>query len=125
MTATCSSFRLLCIVRYGRHSLALAGCAHQQAENPALSEYPSIQGQIESFYNANATEDDWTCNEVQMENIDKSQVASQSAQQVRVAATYYFTSFDESAGRGGNSAKASTPASSPSTRAQAASSRWC
>jgi hypothetical protein len=29
---------------------ALAGCAHQQAENPALSQYPGIQAQIESFY---------------------------------------------------------------------------
>jgi hypothetical protein len=82
--------------------LALAGCAHQQAENPALSEFPTIQGQIESFYNDNATEDDWTCTEVEMNNIDKSQVVTQSAQQVRVAVTYYFTSFDESPGRGGN-----------------------
>jgi hypothetical protein len=81
---------------------ALAGCAHQQAENPALSEYPGIQGQIESFYNDNATEDDWTCNEVEMNNIDKSQVVSQSATQVRVAVTYFFTSFDESPGRGGD-----------------------
>jgi hypothetical protein len=81
---------------------ALAGCAHQQAENPALSEYPGIQSQIEGFYNANATEDDWTCNEVEMQNIDKSQVVSQSPTQVRVAATYYFTSFDESPGQGGD-----------------------
>ena len=80
---------------------ALAGCAHQRAENPALSEYPGIQAQIENFYDANATEDDWVCNEVQMDNIDKSQVASQSAQQVRVAVTYYFSSFDESPGQGG------------------------
>jgi hypothetical protein len=81
---------------------ALAGCAHQQAENPALSQYPGIQAQIESFYNNNATEDDWTCNEVEMQNIDKSQVVSQSPTQVRVAATYYFTSFDESPGQGGD-----------------------
>ena len=68
-----------CVLLGSAALLALAGCAHQQAENPALSEYPSIQGQIESFYNANATEDDWTCTEVQMDNIDKSQVVSQSA----------------------------------------------
>ena len=81
---------------------ALAGCAHQQAENPALGQFPGIQGQIEGFYNDNATEDDWTCNEVEMDNIDKSQVVSQSAQQVRVAVTYNFSSFDESPGQGGN-----------------------
>jgi hypothetical protein len=81
---------------------ALAGCAHQRAQDPALSEYPGIQAQIESFYNNNATEDDWTCNEVEMNNIDKSQVVSQSAQQVRVAVTYNFSSFDESPGQGGN-----------------------
>jgi hypothetical protein len=80
---------------------ALAGCAHQQAENPALSQFPGIQGQIESFYNDNATEDDWTCNEVQMDNIDKSQVVSQSPTQVRVAVTYFFSSFDESSSQGG------------------------
>jgi hypothetical protein len=81
---------------------ALGGCAHQAAENPALSEYPGIQGQIESFYNNSATEDDWTCDEVQMDNIDASKVASQSPTQVRVAVTYYFSSFDESPGSGGN-----------------------
>ena len=81
---------------------ALAGCAHQQAENPALSQYPGIQAQIESFYNSNATEDDWTCDEIEMRNIDKSQVVSQSATQVRVAATYFFNSFDESPGQGGD-----------------------
>jgi hypothetical protein len=81
---------------------ALAGCAHQRAENPALAQYPGIEGQIESFYNDNATEEDWVCNEVEMQNIDRSQVVSQSAQQVRIAVAYYFTSFDESPGRGGD-----------------------
>jgi hypothetical protein len=79
----------------------LAGCAHSQAENPALEQYPGIQAQIESFYNDNATEDDWTCDEVEMKTIDKSQVTSQSATQVRVAVTYFFGSFDEGVGQGG------------------------
>ena len=78
----------------------LAGCAHQRAENPALAEFPGIQGQIESFYNANATEEDWTCNEVEMDNIDRSQVVSQTASQVRVAVTYFFTEFDQGPGSG-------------------------
>lgn len=80
---------------------ALAGCAEYQAENPALAAYPSIQAQIQSFYDANATEDDWTCNEVQLDTIDKSKVARQTADQVVIAVTYYFNSFDEGARRGG------------------------
>ena len=41
--------------------VTLAGCAEYKAENPALTEYPGIQSQIENFYDANATEDDWFC----------------------------------------------------------------
>ena len=44
----------------------LAGCAEYKAENPALTEYPGIQSQIENFYDANATEDDWVCDSPQM-----------------------------------------------------------
>ena len=54
--------------------VALAGCAEYKAENPALTEYPGIQSQIENFYDANATEDDWVCDSPQMNTIDKSQV---------------------------------------------------
>ena len=70
--------------------VALAGCAEYKAENPALTEYPGIQSQIENFYDANATEDDWACDSPQMNNIDKSQVVSQSATQVRVAVDLLF-----------------------------------
>jgi hypothetical protein len=79
----------------------LAGCAASKMENPALGEYPGIQAQIQSLYDDNATEDDWTCNEVQLDTIDKSKVASQTATQLVIAVTYYFTSFDESMRRGG------------------------
>lgn len=79
----------------------LAGCAAYKAENPALTEYPGIQAQIQSFYDDNATEDDWTCNEVQLDTIDKSKVARQTSSQVVIAVTYYFTSFDESMRQGG------------------------
>ena len=41
--------------------VALAGCAEYRAENPALTQYPGIKSQIENFYDANATENDWTC----------------------------------------------------------------
>ena len=79
----------------------LAGCAAYKAENPALTEFPGIQAQIQSFYDDNATEDDWTCNEVQLDTIDKSKVARQTTTQVVIAVTYYFTSFDESMRQGG------------------------
>lgn len=79
----------------------LAGCAAYKAENPALTAYPAIQAQIQGFYDANATEDDWTCDEVQLDTIDKSKVARQTATQTVIAVTYYFTSFDESMRRGG------------------------
>jgi hypothetical protein len=81
---------------------ALAGCAHQRAENPALGQFPGIQAQIQSFYDDNATEDDWTCDEVELDSIDKSKVASQSSAQVVIAVTYYFSSFDEGPGSGGD-----------------------
>jgi hypothetical protein len=79
----------------------LAGCAAYQAENPALTEFPGIQTQIQSFYDDNATEDDWTCNEVQLDTIDKSKVARQTATQVVIAVTYFFTSFDVNMRQGG------------------------
>ncbi|MGE3292741.1 MAG: hypothetical protein AB7I59_07160 [Geminicoccaceae bacterium] len=79
----------------------LAGCTAYQTENPALTEYPGIEAQIQSFYDDNATEDDWTCDAVQLDTIDKSKLARQTATQAVIAVTYYFTSFDESMSRGG------------------------
>ena len=80
--------------------VALAGCAEYKAENPALTEYPGIQSQIENFYDANATEDDWACDSPQMHSIDRSQVVSQSASQVRMAVAYYFRSTALQEGQG-------------------------
>ena len=62
---------------------ALAGCAEYKAENKALVEFPGIQNQIENYYDANATEDDWVCDSPQLDGIDKSRVVSQSATQVQ------------------------------------------
>src|SRR4051812_36670020 len=73
-------------------TMLAAGCAAEKAENKPLAEFPGIQGQIENFYNANATEEDWTCNSPEIESIDKSQVVGQSSTQVRIAVTYYFQS---------------------------------
>ena len=67
-----------------------------------LTEFPGIQSQIENFYDANVTEDDWICDSPQMNTIAKSQVVTQSATQVRLAVTYYFQSGDLSPMRGGN-----------------------
>ena len=60
------------------------------------------QSQIEVLYNANATEDDWVCNSLQINTIDKSQMVSQSTTQVRIAVTYYFQSSVLSPRQGGN-----------------------
>ena len=80
--------------------VALAGCAEYKAENPALTEYPGIQSQIENFYDANATEDDWACDSPQMNRHRQVQVVSQSATQVRMAVTYYFQSSGAAGGAG-------------------------
>jgi hypothetical protein len=81
---------------------ACTGCAEYRAENPALTQYPGIQSQIENFYDANATEGDWTCDSPQLNTIDKSQVVGQSPTQVRIAVTYYFQSSVLSPRQGGN-----------------------
>ena len=72
-----------------------------QGENQPLTEFPGIQAQIKNFYDDNATEDDWFCDEVEMDTVDASKVVNQSPTQVKLAVTYYFSSFDESPGRGG------------------------
>src|SRR3954471_20833593 len=103
---------------------ALAGCADYKAENPALAAYPGIKDQIQQFYDNSATEDDWACDEVELDTIDKSRVISQNTSQVKIAVTYYFTSFDQMPSAAATNARASTRASSPSTRVPAASSAW-
>jgi hypothetical protein len=83
-------------------TVGVGACAEYRRENAPLSEFAGIQPQIQGFYDDNATEEDWTCDEVQMDTIDESQVVGQTASQVRLAVHYYFSSFDESPGRGGN-----------------------
>lgn len=83
-------------------ALGIASCAEYKAENQPLTEFPGIQAQMKNFYDDNATEDDWFCNEVQMNTVDASKIVSESPTQVKMAVTYYFSSFDESPGRGGN-----------------------
>ena len=80
--------------------VTLAGCAEYKAENPALTEYPGIQSQIENFYYANAIEDDWACDSPQMQAIDRSEVVGQAASQVRMAIAYYFRSTALQEGQG-------------------------
>lgn len=81
--------------------LSVSGCATYKNDNKPLSEFPGIKSQIMNFYDNNATEDDWYCDAVQMQTIDDSKVTNQSPTQVKMAVTYYFTSLDEDAGRGG------------------------
>lgn len=81
---------------------ALAGCAAQQAQNGAIEQYPSMKQQIENLYNANATEEDWFCPEVDIASINKSQVVSETPTQVKVAVTYNFEPSDQGPGGLGN-----------------------
>jgi hypothetical protein len=84
-------------------ALGLAACAAEyREENVPLYRFSGVQQQIKGYYDDNATEEDWTCNEVQMDNIDESSVVGETAAQVKLAVHYYFSSFDESPGRGGN-----------------------
>ena len=82
--------------------LSVGGCATYRKDNQPLQEYPGIQSQIETYYDANATEDDWVCDSVEMETIDDSKVVNQSPTQVKMAVTYYFKAFAAEPGRGGD-----------------------
>ena len=81
---------------------ALTSCAYYKGENQPLHQYSGVEHQIESYYDDNATEDDWSCPEVDMNSIDKTKVVQESATQVRMAVTYYFVSDDLSPGQGGD-----------------------
>ncbi len=72
----------------------LAGCTGTGAGNSGLASFPGVQAQIESFYDAHATEDDWNCEAPQMDTIDRVKEVGSSAAQVTLAVNYYFQSSD-------------------------------
>ena len=74
--------------------LVLGACAAEQANNAVLSQYPGIQQQIITYYDDNATEDDWTCTEVEMLAIARIQVARQDADTISFAVNYDFQPED-------------------------------
>ena len=73
---------------------ALGACAHAGGGSGALAAYPGAAGQIEQFYDANATERDWYCNDVQLDNVDQAKLVSQNEQQLVLAVTYFFSPVD-------------------------------
>jgi hypothetical protein len=81
---------------------ALTSCSHYRSENQPLYQYSGVEQQIENYYNSNATEKDWECDQVQMGSIDKTKIVNQTSTQVRMAVTYYFNSFDLSPRQGGD-----------------------
>ena len=83
-------------------ALSLAACAAYRDENAPLYRFAGVQQQIEGYYDDNATEEDWTCDEVQMDGIDESRVVGETAAQVKLAVHYHFSSFDESPAEGGD-----------------------
>jgi hypothetical protein len=84
-------------------AIGLAACAAEyREENAPLSRFAGVQQQIESYYGLNATEENWICDEVQMDGIDESRVVGETATQVKLAVRYHFSSFDERPSEGGN-----------------------
>ena len=81
-------------------AVLLSACAAEQqmvrAELGPLAQYPAAQQQIMNFYDNNATEDDWTCNEVQMNTITRARTVSETTDTLKVAVTYEFQESDSS-----------------------------
>jgi hypothetical protein len=82
---------------------ALAGCAGGQMlgqDLGPLAQFPAAQQQIKEFYDDNAVESDWQCTEVEMNDITRAKVASETASTMVVAVHYEFQESDV-APRGG------------------------
>jgi hypothetical protein len=58
----------------GLAALLVTGCATLDQADPVLSKYPGIKTEITNYYEDKAVEEDWTCNEVDMQGIEKIQI---------------------------------------------------
>jgi signal transduction histidine kinase len=70
--------------------LLLAGCGYQ---GPAVAGYPGLQFKIESFYDSNATEQNWTCTQPRMRGVTGAQVVEETPERVVMNVRYYW--YDE------------------------------
>jgi hypothetical protein len=66
-----------------------------EEETAALSAHPGASEQITAYYNANAVERDWSCDNVQMDGITRARVVSETSTGVVIAFQYVFQSIDQ------------------------------
>jgi hypothetical protein len=71
-------------------ALLLAGCS---AQGPSLAGYPGLQFRTQSFYDARATERNWTCTRPRMRSITGAQVIDETPTHVVMNVRYYW--YDE------------------------------
>jgi hypothetical protein len=69
--------------------LLLSGCGVGQ-ETGALAPYPGIEHQITSYYDANASEHEESCQGVEMQNITRATILSDTPQALVVRVEYWF-----------------------------------
>lgn len=83
----------------------LSACAAEQQmmkeDLGPLAQYPGVQQQIKNLYDNNATEDDWTCDMVQMNSITRARTVSETPSTLKVAVTYEFQESDAGGRRSG------------------------
>lgn len=71
--------------------LLLAGCG---VKGPGVAGYPGLQFPVQSFYDARATEENWTCTQPRMQAITRAQVVDETPERVVMNIRYYW--YDES-----------------------------
>jgi signal transduction histidine kinase len=70
--------------------LPLAACG---VKGPGVAGYPGLQFPVQSFYDARATEQNWTCNQPRLQAITDAQVVDETPERVVMNIRYYW--YDE------------------------------
>ena len=78
----------------GLAALLVTGCATLDQADPILSKYPGIKTEITNYYDDKAVEDGWSCNEVDMQGIEKVQIIQDTPQMLVVGVHYSFEPED-------------------------------
>jgi hypothetical protein len=71
-------------------AMLVVGCTTLNQAEPVLDKYPGAKLQMTNYYNNKAIEDDWLCNEVQIEGIDKAQVIQDTPEKLILGVHYAF-----------------------------------
>lgn len=78
------------VARLALPLLLLAGCGYK---GPGVAGYPGLQFQIQSFYDARATERGWTCTRPRMRSVTAAEVIEETPEHVVMNVRYYW--YDE------------------------------